>query len=308
MGQAMCHAMAWELQKELGTATVESGWTVASMLGPGLSGLLWRDHFELGRYVLGPHALACMVLASVQVLPLPFLPPETLQRVRDSSLPHATYGSAESDVPSRFAAHVDIRLIGALALNAVGVFVNSAMDEVNVLFAVGALDFSEKNLGQVFPVAGVLDLFLQNVLWRGKSGRHEQTLALMRTTALLALVPCLIIPPLILPRVRFFYSRSFGLALSIVARKILSFLFNVTNTSLLNTSAEQMHALGLVHGWRLATASLSQIAGPLLGATVYAWSATAVQRPPFGEGFTFFCASLCVVGMACMSITLQHKA
>ncbi|CAK0861991.1 unnamed protein product [Prorocentrum cordatum] len=153
--QSTCHAMAWELSGKRGTALIESGWTLASMLGPALAGLCW---WIPPPAVLGSrhrHFTACALLSALQVAPIPFLPAETLR-------PTAQPGQYGAVAPARDAAgsaeaRAPATVMLSIILNGVGVFVSSAADELSILFGIGTLGLGQDAISMVFLLAGALD-------------------------------------------------------------------------------------------------------------------------------------------------------
>jgi len=311
--QATCHTMAWQIGGTSGTRMMESAWTLASMLGPGLAGFLLQITTPVS-YVplleMPPHFLACLVLAMLQVLAALCTPAESSDRA-----PSDTYGSVGSvrrdggSNGTRLGAKVawkllDTRIFLALVFNALGVFVASAMDEVYVLYGIGYLDISTKMLGSVFLVSGILEFALQTTIlhWIVQNSTSGSGLRQLRFWSLMSWGFAILLPPAALSKSMPLHFRMLGLVLAILSRKMGSFLFAVANTAIINIHSSEANVLALAQGWKVSMASLLQCVGPFIGATLYAWSSTTETPPVFGVGFPFVCSAICVFLMACNSL------
>lgn len=283
---ASCCAMGYQLSGNRGSAIVESGFSFGKLIGPGLVGwlLIVPVHGWPSKY---PFLMPCGVLALMQFLVIPLVPAEVSVSVSPAQL---LGGMDKAAIDVDVARENRRRAMHAQGLSAGLVVVSVAMEECFVLYGVGVLGIGASAIGTVYLVAGAVDLILQNtVLLQLIQGASTEQLARLRRLALVLYA----LPTVGLPFVSDFAAsistRVLLLGLICGVRTSISFVFFVSNMSLLNDASPG--AIAAAQSVRMAVGSALQVIGPPLGASTYAWSATSGRAFPTDQHLVFLCAA-----------------
>ena len=261
--------MGHQLAGNRGSAIVESGFSAAKLVGPGLVGLLLRARPE-GWPSRFPFLLPCAAVALAQFLVAPLVPADAPGGAAQDKLLGGAGAAARG---AEEAADDRRRALHAQALSAGLVVASVAMEECFVLYGVGALDVGAAAVGATYLVAGAVDLLLQNTVLLGLIQRADAPeLVRLRRLALALLALPLAGLPFAADLAASAPSRVLLLGLFSGLRTAISYVFFVANMSLLNDASPGRVAAA--QSLRMAVSSTLQVVGPPLGASAYAWSAT----------------------------------